>query len=63
MARLPKICKYLDIPLQHISNGILQAMKRQISKEETKELIEKAREIVPNIAIRTTFFGRFSGRI
>jgi len=61
MARLPKICKYLDIPLQHISNGILQAMKRQISKEETKELIEKAREIVPNIAIRTTFLVGFPG--
>jgi ribosomal protein S12 methylthiotransferase len=61
MAKLPKVCKYLDMPLQHISNPILQAMRRQITKEETLELIETARRIVPGIALRTTFLVGFPG--
>jgi ribosomal protein S12 methylthiotransferase len=55
IARQPKICNYLDIPLQHANNDVLKAMRRQITKEETVELIKTAREKVPNIAIRTTF--------
>lgn len=54
MARLPKVCNYLDIPLQHANNEVLQRMHRQITREETVELIQIAREKVPDIAIRTT---------
>ncbi len=56
-----KICKYLDIPLQHISNKILSAMKRNISKEDTIQLIHTIRERVPGIAIRTTMLVGFPG--
>jgi ribosomal protein S12 methylthiotransferase len=49
------------MPLQHISNPVLKAMRRQITKEETRELIETAREKVPGIAIRTTFLVGFPG--
>jgi ribosomal protein S12 methylthiotransferase len=55
IARQPKICNYLDIPLQHANNDVLKRMRRQITREETVELINIAREKVPNIAIRTTF--------
>lgn len=54
MARLPKVCNYLDIPLQHANNEVLKRMHRQITREETVELIQIAREKVPDIAIRTT---------
>jgi ribosomal protein S12 methylthiotransferase len=55
IARQPKVCNYLDIPLQHANNDVLKRMRRQITREETVELIRIARESVPNIAIRTTF--------
>ena len=55
IARQPKVCNYLDIPLQHANNDVLKRMRRQITREETVELINIARERVPNIAIRTTF--------
>ena len=61
MAKQPKICNYLDIPLQHANNGVLERMRRQITREETMELIAIAREKVPNIAIRTTFLVGFPG--
>ncbi len=61
MAEQPKICNYLDIPLQHASNPMLKTMKRQITQEETKELIVKIREILPEIAIRTTMMVGFPG--
>jgi ribosomal protein S12 methylthiotransferase len=61
MANNPKICKYLDIPLQHASNTVLHRMKRQITREETEALIHYARQTVPNIAIRTTFLVGFPG--
>ncbi len=61
MANQPKICKYLDIPLQHASNTVLERMKRQTTRQYQAELITKAREIVPNIAIRTTFLVGFPG--
>jgi ribosomal protein S12 methylthiotransferase len=54
MSRLSKVCKYLDIPLQHANNNVLDIMRRQITREETVELIRLAREKVPGIAIRTT---------
>jgi len=55
MARLPKVCKYIDLPLQHASDNILKQMKRQITNAETIELLNTIREKVPGIAIRTTF--------
>ena len=61
MARLPKVCKYLDMPLQHANNGVLARMRRQITQEETIELINIARQKVPNIAIRTTMLVGFPG--
>lgn len=61
MAAEPKICNYLDIPLQHANNGVLHRMRRQITREETTELIKTAREMVPEIAIRTTFLVGFPG--
>ncbi len=61
MARQPKICNYLDIPLQHASDSVLQRMKRQTTREEQRQLIMEARNKVPNIAIRTTFLVGFPG--
>jgi ribosomal protein S12 methylthiotransferase len=61
MARQPKICNYLDIPLQHANDDVLFRMKRQITRAEQKALIEEARKIVPGIAIRTTFLIGFPG--
>jgi ribosomal protein S12 methylthiotransferase len=58
---LPKVCKYLDMPLQHISDNVLKNMRRQISKAETTDLIRNAREKVPGIALRTTFLVGFPG--
>jgi ribosomal protein S12 methylthiotransferase len=61
MAKQSKICNYLDIPLQHASDSVLERMKRQTTMQEQKELIEYARKIVPDIAIRTTFLVGFPG--
>ena len=61
MARRKEVCNYLDIPLQHASDNVLTAMRRQITREETVALIEKAREMVPGIAIRTTMLVGFPG--
>ena len=54
MAREKKICKYLDIPFQHISDNQLAAMKRRHTKEEAVNLIKKLRAAIPDIALRTT---------
>lgn len=48
------ICNYLDIPLQHVSDNVLQAMRRGINKQRTVDLINRIRDEVPGIAIRTT---------
>ncbi len=50
----PKVCKYLDIPFQHINDDILKSMKRGINKSETLKLIEKIRNEVPGITLRTS---------
>ena len=55
------ICKYLDIPLQHASNNLLSAMKRQITKEEIEELLATIRFKVPGICLRTTLIAGFPG--
>jgi ribosomal protein S12 methylthiotransferase len=54
MARKPKICNYLDIPLQHASTKMLEIMRRGTTRAKTEALLEKIRDKVPGIAIRTT---------
>lgn len=54
IAERPEICNYLDMPLQHASNSVLERMRRQITQEETIELIEQARLRIPNLTLRTT---------
>ena len=49
------------MPLQHANNDVLQRMRRQITVEETKELIQEARRIVPDIAFRTTLLVGYPG--
>jgi ribosomal protein S12 methylthiotransferase len=61
MRERSNICNYLDIPLQHANDNILNAMKRQITQQETRELINTIREQVPGIAIRTTMLVGFPG--
>lgn len=61
MARQPKICNYLDIPLQHASDSVLERMKRQTTRAYQAELIQHARNVVPDIAVRTTFLVGFPG--
>jgi ribosomal protein S12 methylthiotransferase len=51
----PKICKYVDLPLQHISDNVLKSMRRGVTGKITRELLAKLRERVPDITIRTTF--------
>jgi ribosomal protein S12 methylthiotransferase len=51
---VPKLCKYIDIPLQHSSNNVLKQMLRHVTTEETEALLEKIKAEVPGIAIRTT---------
>ncbi len=61
MRERDNICNYLDMPLQHISDRMLTAMKRQITRKEIIELIGNVREVVPGIAIRTTLITGFPG--
>ncbi|MGS0747621.1 30S ribosomal protein S12 methylthiotransferase RimO [Halpernia sp. GG3] len=57
----PKICNYIDIPLQHINSKVLKDMKRGTSHEKTNTLLDKFREKVPDMAIRTTLIVGFPG--
>jgi len=57
----PKICKYLDIPFQHISDSQLKSMRRGLDKAETYALVEKMRREVPGIALRTTLLTGYPG--
>ncbi|OGO79131.1 MAG: ribosomal protein S12 methylthiotransferase RimO [Clostridiales bacterium GWB2_37_7] len=61
MANNDKVCKYLDIPIQHASDKILKRMGRRTTKEEIKELVNKLRSKIPNIALRTTLIVGFPG--
>lgn len=61
MRERDNICKYIDIPLQHASNNMLKAMRRNITREEMSELIKEIRQRVPGIAIRTTLIAGFPG--
>ncbi|ATA94577.1 30S ribosomal protein S12 methylthiotransferase RimO [Capnocytophaga canimorsus] len=57
----PKICNYIDIPLQHISDPILKSMKRGTTQEKTTKLLQEFREKVPQMAIRTTLIVGYPG--
>jgi len=61
MRERDNICKYLDMPLQHASNNMLKAMRRNITREEMGELIQQIREKVPGICLRTTLIAGFPG--
>ncbi|TLF43103.1 30S ribosomal protein S12 methylthiotransferase RimO [Maribacter aurantiacus] len=61
MREEPKICNYLDIPLQHISDSILKSMRRGTTKEKTTQLLKDFREAVPEMAIRTTLIVGYPG--
>jgi len=57
----PKICKYIDLPIQHINSRILKLMNRKISGQGIKKIIEKARKAVPGVALRTSVIVGFPG--
>lgn len=61
MKNQPAICNYLDIPLQHASDRVLERMKRQTNKKEIETLIDHARKAVPNLTLRTTMIVGFPG--
>ena len=61
MKNEPKVCNYLDIPLQHINSDILQSMKRGTDGEKTRKLLRKFREAVPDMAVRTTLIVGYPG--
>lgn len=60
-ASLDKVCKYVDLPLQHASNRLLASMNRYDTKEEVETLLAKLRKRIPGIVIRTTFIVGFPG--
>jgi ribosomal protein S12 methylthiotransferase len=61
MKEEPKICNYLDIPLQHAADPVLNSMKRQITRAEQTELLKQIKIINPDVSIRTTFLVGFPG--
>ena len=61
MRNEPKICNYIDIPLQHIADPILKSMRRGTTKEKTTKLLEEFRAAVPEMAIRTTLIVGYPG--
>ncbi|MBC8172274.1 MAG: 30S ribosomal protein S12 methylthiotransferase RimO [Chitinophagales bacterium] len=61
IAERENICNYLDMPLQHASNNVLKSMNRQITNEETRQLIQDIRNKIPDITLRTTMLTGFPG--
>jgi ribosomal protein S12 methylthiotransferase len=61
MAEEPKVCNYLDMPLQHASAGVLKRMRRGGNRQLLEKLLGRARQFVPDIALRTTFIVGFPG--
>lgn len=57
----PKVCKYVDMPLQHIANPVLKKMRRRVTREETEALIKRVKEEVPGVILRTTMLVGFPG--
>jgi len=61
IAECPKVARYVDMPLQHISDPMLDAMRRETSSQHIRDLIKRIRAGVPGIALRTTFIAGFPG--
>lgn len=61
MDKNPKICKYLDVPLQHIDNEILLSMRRRLDEDGTRKLVENISNTYPNFALRSTFIIGYPG--
>lgn len=61
IAETPNVCKYIDLPLQHAADDILRAMRRPVTKQQARELIESLRREIPEIVIRTSFIVGFPG--
>lgn len=61
LADEPKVCRYLDMPLQHASGPMLKAMRRGVTREGQERILERVRRFVPDISIRTTFIVGFPG--
>ncbi len=61
MRENPKLCKYVDMPLQHIANPVLKNMMRHVTREETETLIKRIKEEVPGVVLRTTMLVGFPG--
>lgn len=57
----PKMCNYLDVPLQHIDNDILKSMRRRVDENETRQLVNKIKYQFPQMALRTTFIVGYPG--
>ena len=61
MAECERVCNYIDIPLQHANNEVLSRMRRPMNQTKNRALIEKMRDLVPGVSIRTTFIVGFPG--
>lgn len=61
IATLPKVCHYLDIPIQHASDGVLKRMGRRTDEQALREIITRLRERIPDICLRTTLISGFPG--
>ena len=61
IAKLPKVCKYFEIPIQHINNEILSSMNRKVTKERVSEIIDEIRSKMPDSVIRTTLITGYPG--
>jgi len=61
MRENPKVCRYLDMPLQHIADPVLKRMMRHVTREETEALIRKVKMEVPGVALRTTMLVGYPG--
>lgn len=61
IASEPKVCHYLDIPIQHASDPILKRMGRRTNQKQLREMVERLREVIPDICLRTTLISGFPG--
>ena len=61
IARLPKVARYVDMPLQHVEEGMLRDMRRETSENHIRDLVKRLRAGIPDLAIRTTFIAGFPG--
>jgi len=61
IARLPKVARYIDMPLQHIEEGMLKDMRRETSEAHIRDLVQRLRAGIPGLSIRTTFIAGFPG--